>query len=132
MIRRVAIVASCTAVFALGALPASAAVRHTHQFGIPGVAGIRAWGSYADVGSKVQVTVCVEDTARSVYGAAAVGLAFGPGYRQHTNVGAAAVGFGHSQCHTIKTPYTSHLVVEALSGDKNGKVRQRGHLKRIY
>ena len=132
MIRRIAIVASCTAVLALGALPVSAAVSHTHRFGIPGVYGIRAWGSYTDVGSKVQVTVCVEDTARSVYGAAAVGLAFGPGYRHHSNVGAAAVGFGHSQCDTIETPYKSHLVVEALSGEKNGKVDQRGHLKRIY
>ena len=26
----------------------------------------------------------------------------------------------------------SHLVVEALSGYKNGKVRQRGKLKRVY
>jgi hypothetical protein len=132
VIRRIAIVASFTAMLALGALPASAAVSHAHKFGIPGVYGVRAWGSYTDVGSKVQVTVCVEDIARSVYGAAAVGLAFGPGYRHHSNVGAAAVGFGHSQCHTIKTPYKSHLVVEALSGDKNGKVGQRGHLKRIY
>ena len=132
MIRRIAIVASCTALLALGTLPASAAVSRTHQFGIPGVYGIRAWGSYTDVGTKVQVTVCVEDTARSVYGAAAVGLAFGPGYRHHSNVGAAAVGVGHRQCHTIKTSYKSHLVVEALSGDKNGKVGQRGHLKRIY
>jgi hypothetical protein len=28
--------------------------------------------------------------------------------------------------------YTSHLVVEALSGYKNGKVRQRGKLKGVY
>ena len=30
------------------------------------------------------------------------------------------------------TRYTGHLVVEALSGYKNGKVRQRGQLKRVY
>jgi hypothetical protein len=29
-------------------------------------------------------------------------------------------------------PYTGHLVVEAFSGYKNGKVRQNGQLKRIY
>jgi hypothetical protein len=132
MMRRIAAVALSTVLLTLGALPASAAVSHTHRFSIPGVYGIRAWGSYTDAGPKVAITVCVEDTARSVYGAAAAGLAFGPGYRHHSNVGAAAVGFGHSQCHTIKTAYKSHLVVEALSGDKNGKVDQRGHLKRIY
>ena len=26
----------------------------------------------------------------------------------------------------MTTPYTSHLVVEALSGEKNGKVRKHG------
>ena len=30
------------------------------------------------------------------------------------------------------TRYTSHLVVEALSGYKNGKVRQYDSTKRIY
>jgi hypothetical protein len=132
MLRRIAVVLSCAFTLALGALPASAATAHVHRFGIPGVYGIRAWGSYADAGAKVRVTVCVEDTSRSVYGAAAVALAFSPGYRHHSSAGAAAVGFGHSQCHTMETPYKSHLVVEALSGDKNGKVRQRGPLKRIY
>ena len=42
------------------------------------------------------------------------------------------VVMGHTQCGAILTHYTSHLVVEALSGYKNGKVRQRGELKRIY
>jgi hypothetical protein len=30
------------------------------------------------------------------------------------------------------TPYTGHLVVEALSGNKNGQVRRHGTPKRIY
>jgi len=78
------------------------------------------------------VTVCVEDTARSVYGAAAVGLAFDSRYQRHDNVSATIVGYDHTQCRAILTRYTSHLVVEALSGYKNGKVRQRGKLKRVY
>jgi len=78
------------------------------------------------------VTVCVEDTARSVYGAAAVGLAFDSRYQRHDNVGAVTVGYHRTQCRAILTRYSSHLVVEALSGYKNGKVRQRGELKRIY
>ena len=32
----------------------------------------------------------------------------------------------------MKTRYTSHLVVEALSGEKNGKVRKHGSPERIY
>ena len=81
---------------------------------------------------RVRVTVCVEDTARRVYGAAAVGLAFDSRYRRHDNVSAVTVGYRHTQCRAILTRYTSHLVVEALSGYKNGKVRQRGKLKRVY
>jgi hypothetical protein len=47
-------------------------------------------------------------------------------------VSAVTVGYRHTQCRAILTRYTSHLVVEALSGYKNGKVRQRGKLKRVY
>jgi len=47
-------------------------------------------------------------------------------------VSAITVGYDHTQCRVVLTRYTSHLVVEALSGYKNGKVRQRGKLKQVY
>ena len=132
MLRRIPVVAACAATLAFSALPASAMTSHVHDFAIPGVYGVRAWGAYAGAGTRVRVTVCVEDTARGVYGAAAVGLAFDSQYRRHGNVSAVTVGYDRTQCRATLTRYTSHLVVEALSGYKNGKVRQRGELKRIY
>ena len=84
-----------------------------------------------DAGERVQVTVCVEETSRSVYGAAAARLAFDFRYRHHDKVGAVTIGYDHTQCRSMITRYTSHLVVEALSGYKNGKVRQHGSPKRI-
>lgn len=78
------------------------------------------------------MTVCAEDTARNVYGGGAVGLAFSSGYRHHNYVSAVVIGYGHSQCRVMLTPFTSHLVVAAFSGHKNGKVRQQGELKQIY
>ena len=132
MLRRIPVVVACAATLAFSALPASAMTSHVHDFAIPGVYGVRAWGAYADAGTRVRVTVCVEDTARGVYGAAAVGLAFDSRYRRHDNVSAVTVGYHRTQCRASLTRYTSHLVVEALSGYKNGKVRQRGELKRIY
>ena len=132
MLRRISIVASCVAMVALIALPASAATSSVHVFSIPGVYGVRAWGTYYETGIRVRVSVCVEDTAPSVYGAAAVGLAFDSSYRHHDNVAAVTIGYDHTQCHVMSTRYTSHLVVEALSGYKNGKVRQRGKPKQIY
>ena len=113
-------------------MPASAATSRVHVFSIPGVYGVRAWGTYYETGIGVRVSVCVEDTAPSVYGAATVGLAFDSGYRHHQNVGAATIGYDHTQCHAMTTRYTSHLVVEALSGYQNGKIRQRGELKQVY
>jgi hypothetical protein len=122
---------SCCAVFPWSllaamfacALPAVAATDRIHVFSIPGVYGVRAWGSYYDTGERVQVTVCVEDTARSVYGAA-VGLAFDSSYRHHDNVGAVTIGNDHTRCRSM------------LTFDLRGRARQsnltpeahRGHL----
>lgn len=118
------------AMLAIGALPAAAAIRSMHTFAIPGVYGITAWGHYDHVGSKVRITVCVKDTARDVYGGAAAGLAF-DGSR-HQAVTAVAVSYRHSACQTMTSRYTSHLVVDAVSGWPNGKVRQPGRVKQIY
>ena len=57
-----------------------------------------ARGTYSAAGTRVRVTVCVEGTARGVYGAAAVGLAFDSGYRRHHIVSAETVGYDHAQC----------------------------------
>jgi hypothetical protein len=61
----------------------------------------------------------------------AVGLAFDSGYRRHDNVSAVTIGDGHTRCRDLVTRYASHLVVEALSGYKNGTARQHANLKRI-
>jgi hypothetical protein len=132
MFRRIPVVAACAATLAFSALPASATTSHVHDFAIPGVYGVRAWGTYSGAGTRVRVTVCVEDTARRVYGAAAVGLAFDSRYQRHDNVSAVTVGYQHTRCQALLARYANHLVVEALSGYKNGKVRQRGKLKRVY
>ncbi len=132
MLRRIFVVASCVVTLALSAWPASAAVSRIHAFSIPGVYGVRAWGIYYETGIRVRISVCVEDMAPGVYGAAAVGLAFDSSYRRHENVGAATIGYRHVQCRAMTTRNMDHLVVEALSGYPNGKIRQRGELKEIY
>ena len=83
MSRHIPVIAACAATLAFSALPASAMTSHVHDFAIPGVHGARAWGTYSAVGTRVRVTVCVEDTARGVYGAVTAGLAFDSGYRSH-------------------------------------------------
>lgn len=132
MLRRIAVIAASAVTMACGTLPASAATSPIHTFGIPGVYGVRAWGSYQRTGAKIWVTVCVKDAARDVYGAAAAGLAFDSGYQHHDDVSSTAIGYGHMQCRALVTRYSGHLVVEALSGYRNGKVRSHSIPKRIY
>lgn len=132
MLRLIAVIAASAATLAGATLPASAAADGIHAFSIPGVSGVRGWGSYRDAGARVQVTICVKDVVRSVYGAAAVGLAFDSSFQRHDNVSTVAIGYGHAKCRVMVTQYRGHLVVEALSGDKNGKVRRHGTPKRIY
>jgi len=115
---------------AFGALPASAATPGGMKFSIPGVYGISAWGSYQHVTAGVRVTVCVQDTSRDVYGGAAAAAATEGAHRQA--IAAVAVGYQHSQCQTMITRYTEHLAVDALSGYRDGKIRQVGHIHQIY
>jgi hypothetical protein len=69
---------------------------------------------------------------RNVYGAAAAGVTFNAGYTRHSEVSVATVGYHHPRCTIMALPYTGHLVVDAVSGYRNGKVRQRGQVKQIY
>jgi len=132
MLRRIVVIVAGAATLAGGALPASAAAGRIHPFSIPGVFGVRAWGSYDHAGARVRIMVCVEDVTRDIYGAAAVGLAFDSRYRRHQDVSVVTIGYDHARCRTMITRYAGHLVVEALSGRKNGKIRQHGVPKRIY
>lgn len=101
-----------------------------HDFGIPGVYGITAWGHYQHVGMQIRVTVCISDTARDVYGGAAAAVAFDG--RRHQVVPVIVVGYRHVACRSMLTRYTSRLTADAVSGYANGTVRDRGRVVQIY
>lgn len=141
MVRRIAAAAAaCCATFApvAAAEPAGAANVSARAdiaprtFGIPGVYGISAWGRYERTGARVQITVCVKDTARDVYGGEAAAVASNGGYTRRQGISTVVIGFGNTSCKTVTTANTSHLVVDALSGYRDGKVRQAGKPRRIY
>jgi hypothetical protein len=132
VLRRIAVAVVSGALLAAGALPAAAAaVVGVHAFSIPGVFGIEAWGSYQPLGARTRITVCVEDRARGVYGGAAAAVAYGSGWR-HQSVAAVTIGYGHASCQTMITSYTNHLIVDAVSGLRDGRVRQAGRTRQIY
>lgn len=130
MLRTAAVAVLSGTLLALAAFPAAAATSTGHTFSIPGVNGISAWGSYERTGASVRVSICLKDTVRGVYGGAAAGIAYDGPHRQVTT--AVVVGFQHVGCQTMTSRYTSHLVVDAVSGWPDGKVRQVGHVKQVY
>jgi hypothetical protein len=136
VLRSISIAVVSGALLVTGALPAAAAgdVRTAgdpHTFSVPGVYGIGAWGSYEHIGAEMRITICVEDTTRGVYGGAAAAVAYGSG-RRHQTIAAVTVGYRHISCQAMITSYTNHLIVDALSGWRDGKVRQVGHTRQIY
>jgi hypothetical protein len=138
VLRRLSIAVTSSLVLIFWAIPAwalpvrahPAATSGVHTFSIPGVYGIGAWGSYRHIGGKVRVTVCVADIEPGVYGGAAAGVASAG--RQRQTVAAVVVGYRHVACQTMLTRYTDHLVVDALSGNRNGTVRKYGRARQIY
>jgi len=130
MLRTVAVAVLSGTVLALGAFPAAAASRTARTFGIPGVYGISGWGSYQRTGSVVRVSICLEDNARGVYGGAAAGVAYDGAHHQVAT--AVVVGFRHTSCRTMTSRYTSHLVVDVISGWPDRRVRQVGRVTQVY
>lgn len=108
----------------------SDAVGKTHDFGIPGVYGITAWGHFQRIGKQVKVTVCITDTARDVYGGAAAAVAFDG--RRHQAVTVIVVGYRHIACRSMTTHYAARLTADAVSGYANGTIRARGRVVLVY
>jgi hypothetical protein len=131
VLRPISIAVVSGALLMAGALPAAAATDVVHTFSIPGVYGIGAWGSYQRIGAKARITTCVEDTAGGVYGGASAAVAYDGGKSQQT-IAAVTVGYHHIACRAMITSYTNHLIVDALSGWRDGKVRQPGRTRQIY
>ena len=101
-----------------------------HNFGIPGVYGISAWGHYQRLGHQVTVTVCISVTARDVYGGAAAAVAFDGALHQAVTV--IVVGYRHVACRSMVTRYTRRLTADAVSGYANGTVRDHGRVVQVY
>jgi hypothetical protein len=133
MLRRLSTIAAGAAMLALSALPASAATASaTHTLHFPGLSGVIASGSYSKTGSKVKIKVCVEDTKKGEFAAAAVFLAYNSSYSAHIKGGAVDIGYHDKQCTTMTTLYSAHLRIYTFVGGSNGKVLRQSKTKIIY
>jgi len=127
-------VVAAAAMLGFSTLPAAAATTahpKVHNFTIPRVVGISAWGSYYAAGNKVHVTVCVKETAPNVAFALASGVAFANSTSHSQQVVAQILGRGKAVCRSMTTKDTSHLYVQASSGTTDGHLHF-GKLKRLY
>jgi hypothetical protein len=128
---------AAAALLGLTALPASASVASSaggprvHDFSVPGVPGVSAWGSYAKSGGSVSITLCVKDSSAKVRMACVIGVAMNENFTRHKNITADALGNGKQTCRTVKTTDTAELTVLASSVGHDGASRV-GKLKSIY
>ena len=140
MLRRISLIAASVAMLAISALPASAATTSaaatqataTHKIAFPALRGVKAWGTYTRTSKGVKLYVCDEDTVRGLFASGAVALAYSAGWKQHTNLGAVAVGYGQTVCRTMTLHYTAHLMVYTATWTKTGRVGTRSPNKVLY
>jgi hypothetical protein len=134
MLRRFSTIAAAAAMLALSALPASAATMQssTHKISFPGLHGVSAWGTYQRTGSKVRINVCVDDTARSVFAAAAVVTASNASNTLHQELGAVDIGYHQTVCRSESLRYTAHLKVYSFTGTNTGRIGHKTKTKTIY
>jgi hypothetical protein len=134
MRRTLPAIVATAALLGLTTLPASAAPagkQRVHDFSVPGVSGVHAWGSYAKSGGKVSIAVCVKDSSAKVGLALVIAVAMNAKFTKHQNILAEAHGNGKQACHSVTTADTARLTVLASSVGHDGASRV-GTLKRIY
>jgi hypothetical protein len=132
--RTLSITAATAALLGLTALPALAApTGHevVHNFSVPGVSGVRAWGDYTKSGGKVSITLCVKDSSAKVRLAFVIGVAVNSTFTRHQNITAAASGDGKQACRSVTTTDNARLAVLASSVGRDG-ASSVGKLKTIY
>jgi hypothetical protein len=118
----------------LGELPASAATAggpRVHDFSVPGVPGVSAWGSYARSDGAVTITLCVKDSSAKVSLALVIGVAMNATYTKHQDITAGALGDNKQACRSVTTTDTFQLSVLASSVGHDG-ASTVGKLKTIY
>ena len=140
MLRRIFLIAASVAMLAISALPASAATTSaaatqattTHKIAFPALRGVKAWGTYTRTSKGVKLYVCDEDTVKGMFASGAVALAYSAGWKQHTNLGAVAVGYGQTVCRTMTLHYTAHLMVYSATWNNHGRVATRTGYRVLY
>jgi hypothetical protein len=136
MLRKVTVLAAAFAALASGVLPASAATTshhpRVHHFGVGGVNGISAWGSYQKTGKTVRVTLCVRDNSPAVGEALFNALAIARDGRSNTTFGVTVYTLHRTDCSTTYTSDTGALIVIAAAASANGQNAQFSQPKVIY
>jgi hypothetical protein len=132
MLRRISLIVASTAMLALSALPASAAMQSsTHKLSFPGLHGVKAWGTYVKTSRGVKVNVCAIDTG-GVFAAGAVVVASNASKKFHTNIGAVAFGSHQQICRSMTLRYTAHLQIYTFTGTNKGTIGSRSKTKNVY
>ena len=87
---------------------------------LPGLHGVKAWGTYAKVKKGLKVHVCAEDTAKGVFASGAVLVASNSTGKFSMNLGAVAFGYHQSICRDMTLCYSAHVQVYTFTANNKG------------
>jgi hypothetical protein len=103
-------------------------------FTIPTLTGVKGWGTYTKVGTRVKVNICVEDLSPTAYGTGAIAIGSSASGGLHSNLGAVLFPnkYKQTQCTNSILLNGSHLTVHDFIGGNNGTITQTGPSKTLY
>jgi hypothetical protein len=104
------------------------------SFTVPALTGVKAYGDYTKIGTRVKVDICADDVSPTDYavGALAVGSSSSSSMTSKLGVVVFPHRYGTTWCTHSTLLIGGHLTVHAFIGGDNGQITQTGPSKQLY
>jgi len=104
------------------------------SFTVPTLTGVKAYGDYTKIGTRVKVDICADDVSPTAYavGALAVGSSGSSSMTSKLGVVVFPHRYGTTWCTHSTLLIGGHLTVHAFIGGDNGQIAQTGPSKELY
>jgi len=104
------------------------------SFTVPTLTGVKAYGDYTKIGTRVKVDICADDVSPTAYavGALAVGSSDSSSMTSKLGVVVFPHRYGTTWCTHTTLLIGGHLTVHAFIGGDNGQIAQTGPSKELY
>ena len=104
------------------------------SFTVPALTGVKAYGDYTKIGTRVKLNICADDVSPTAYavGALAVGSSDSSSMTSKLGVVVFPHRYGTTWCTHTTLFIGGHLTVHAFIGGDRGQIAQTGPSKQLY